>query len=116
MGGLLESINQISGVLGSAILEKDGSVREMNFAEGISSSQLLWFSEKAHSICGLISNSLGSGEVQRITLDGTLARLLVYELLDGIALVFTEKNANIGLLRLNLERLIPNNVCSSSME
>jgi predicted regulator of Ras-like GTPase activity (Roadblock/LC7/MglB family) len=106
MEQVLELINRGDGVLGSAILSGDGSVKASNFRDNISVDQAIHLAQMAGKACEQAISSAGRGAFFRATITGSEGYLLIYGLQSGYLAVFSGRHTNIGLLRLMIERAV----------
>lgn len=106
MEEILEIINRGNGVLGSAILGGDGKVVAANFRECIKVEEIARFAQTVGTACEQALSAGGRGNLRRATLDGPAGRLLIYGLQEGFLAILADRAANVGLLRLSVERAV----------
>ncbi len=106
MEEILEIINRVQGVMGSAVLTSDGNAIAADFREGIRMDGVLSSIAQVGAACERATGSAGRGAFYRATVSGDAGRLLIYGIQGGFLAVFADRSANIGLLRLSIERAV----------
>lgn len=106
MYDVLEELNKTSGVSGSMLVDNDGIVIAADMAaeyEGETVGAL------AASITTNISKSLdrlGTKPLKQVTIEADESKLFLTDAHRGILVVVTERDVNIGLIRLEIKHAI----------
>jgi len=102
MFDVLEELNKTSGVSGSMLVGRDGIVIAADLQAAMEDETL---GALAASITANIQKSLGrlgQPEPQQITIEAENSKLFISECEVGVLVVLTERDANLGLVRLEV--------------
>jgi len=102
MFDVLEELNKTSGVAGSMLVGRDGIVIASDLQAAMEDEAL---GALAASITANVQKSLGrlgQPEPQQITIEAENTKLFLAECEVGVLVVLTEKDANLGLVRLEM--------------
>ena len=102
MYDILEELNKTSGVSGSMLVGRDGIVIASDLQAAMEDETV---GALAASITANIQKSLGrlgQPEPRQITIEADNAKLFLADCEVGVLVVLTEKDANLGLIRLEV--------------
>jgi predicted regulator of Ras-like GTPase activity (Roadblock/LC7/MglB family) len=102
MYDVLEELNKTSGVSGSMLVGRDGIVIAADVQAAMEDEAL---GALAASITANIQKSLGrlgQPDPQQITIEAENAKLFLADCSVGVLVVLTERDANLGLVRLEV--------------
>ena len=102
MFDVLEELNKTSGVAGSILVGRDGIVIASDLQAAMEDEAL---GALAASITANVQKSLsrlGQPEPQQITIEAENTKFFITECEVGVLVVLTEKDANLGLVRLEM--------------
>ena len=102
MFDVLEELNKTSGVTGSMLVGRDGIVIASDLQAAMEDETV---GALAASISANIQKSLirlGQPESQQITIEAENTKLFLVDCKVGVLVVLTERDANLGLIRLEV--------------
>jgi hypothetical protein len=102
MFDVLEELNKTSGVTGSMLVGRDGIVIASDLQAAMEDEAL---GALAASITANVQKSLGrlgQPDPQQITIEAETTKLFLADCEAGVLVVVTEKDANLGLVRLEM--------------
>lgn len=102
MYNVLEELNRTSGITGSMLVGRDGIVIAADLQSSMEDEAL---GALAASITANIQKSLGrlgQPTPEQITIEADNTKLFISECAVGVLVVTTERDANLGLIRLEI--------------
>ncbi len=104
MQRILSELNKIPGVVGSLVTGKDGLPIASAVPEDVNVDVV---SAMAAAIIGTSERStseIGQGELEQVMIEGKNGKTLVMDVGNGVLVVLTTPDINLGLIRLDMKR------------
>jgi predicted regulator of Ras-like GTPase activity (Roadblock/LC7/MglB family) len=102
---ILEDINRSPSVVGSLICGKDGLLIAHAVPSNIDPEVV---SAMASAILGTGERSvseIGHGDLDQVMIEGSSGKTLMRDVGDGVLVVLTQPDVNLGMIRMDLQRV-----------
>jgi len=101
---ILADLNKVEGIKGSMVVGKDGLVIAAQMPSGIDVELIGAMASAAYGSAERTAAEINQGALQQMMIEGEYGKTLMTDAGEGILVVLTDANVNLGLIRLAMKR------------
>jgi len=104
IGRVLKDLGRINGVNGSLVVGKDGLIIESEVPGDIDSELVAAMSSAVFGTAERSAEEMKHEPLQQVMIEGQLGKTLMIDAGEGILVVITDIDINLGLIRIEMRR------------